>query len=285
MKASFWGASKGAGDISVAGSEGSGLTKPKTRRLSPRRVYVALREMVRHYAVFLRGRHPRHVRFRIASIYLRGEGLEIGALHAPLHLPPGAHVRYVDHMTTDELKRAYPEMAERRLVPVSIVDDGERLVSIPDKTADFVIANHLIEHAQDPIETLKNWLRVVKPGGMVFMAVPNQAHTFDRTRPTTSLQHLILDHEQGPHVSRMAHYEEWVRHIEKVAPDRIAAVALQSMQDSRSIHFHVWDELAFLDLLSYCYRHLDLPFRLAHFSLNEYEFVIVLIKTDHQACC
>ena len=268
-------------DISAAGPAGSGLTTPMTRRPPLRRGYVALREIVRHYAVLLNGRHPRHVRFRIASSYLRGQGVEIGALHAPLHRPPGTHVRYVDRMSTDELKRVYPEMAERRLVPVSIVDDGERLKSIPDNSVDFVVANHLIEHAQDPIETLANWLRVVKPGGVVFMAVPNRMHTFDRCRPVTTLPHLIQDHELGPQVSQRAHYEEWIRSMNPVAPDRMAAVVTQSMQDSLSIHFHVWDEMAFLDLLSYCDRQLGLPFRLAHFSLNDYEFIVVLIKTQH----
>src|SRR5207249_5036937 len=47
----------------------------------------------------------------IARRYLRGTGIEIGALHNPLRLPRGVDVRYVDRMTVPELRRHYPELA------------------------------------------------------------------------------------------------------------------------------------------------------------------------------
>ena len=47
----------------------------------------------------------------IAAIYLAGDGIEIGALQAPLHLPSQARVRYVDRLAKDALYRHYPELA------------------------------------------------------------------------------------------------------------------------------------------------------------------------------
>src|SRR6059036_2532729 len=85
----------------------------------------------------------------IASTYLRGDGLEIGALHNPLKVPPAARVKYVDRMCVADLRREYPELSGKHLVDVDILDDGETLASIGDGTQDFVIANHFIEHCEN----------------------------------------------------------------------------------------------------------------------------------------
>jgi hypothetical protein len=53
-------------------------------------------------------------REEIAAAYLRGEGLEVGALHLPLKLPAEARARYVDRMTVEELRRHYPELPDKR---------------------------------------------------------------------------------------------------------------------------------------------------------------------------
>ena len=42
---------------------------------------------------------------------LASYGIEIGALHHPLPVPPEARVRYVDRMPVSELRRQYPELA------------------------------------------------------------------------------------------------------------------------------------------------------------------------------
>jgi len=102
-------------------------------------------------------------------------------------------------------------------VTVELVDDGEKLLSQPTVAFDFVVASHLLEHTQDPIASLGNWLRVIKLGGVLFLAVPNKTETFDRDRPVTgSLAHLLRDHEEGPDISRRQHFEEWVRLVNKM---------------------------------------------------------------------
>jgi hypothetical protein len=53
-------------------------------------------------------------REEIAAAYLRGEGLEVGALHLPLKLPAEARARYVDRMTVEELRRHYPELPDKQ---------------------------------------------------------------------------------------------------------------------------------------------------------------------------
>ena len=103
---------------------------------------------------------------------------------------------------------------------VDIVDDGERLETIGDLTQDFVIANHFIEHSQNPIGAIENMLRVLKHGGILYLAVPDKRYTFDIDRPVTTIEHLLQDYEQGPQWSKRQHFEEWSRFIDKIV-DRV----------------------------------------------------------------
>ena len=45
--------------------------------------------------------------------YLRERGLEIGGLHRPLPLHEGATVKYVDRLSTEEVRQAYPDVADQ----------------------------------------------------------------------------------------------------------------------------------------------------------------------------
>jgi predicted SAM-dependent methyltransferase len=69
-------------------------------------------------------------------------------------------------MSASQLKQTYPELGDYGLVEVDIVDDGENLSSVLDASVDFIIANHMIEHCQNPIFAIENWLRVLKLGGI-----------------------------------------------------------------------------------------------------------------------
>ena len=98
----------------------------------------------------------------LADTFLAGEGIEIGGLHIPLRVPRSVRLRYVDRMPAAELRRQYPELANEKLVPIHIIDDGERLATFEDDSQDFIIANHFIEHTQDPIGTIKRFLQVLR---------------------------------------------------------------------------------------------------------------------------
>jgi SAM-dependent methyltransferase len=98
--------------------------------------------------------------------FLSGDGIEIGALHEPLGVSNRARVRYVDRTSVAELRIHYPELSNLPLVPIDILDDGETLSSIGDDCVDFVIANHMLEHCEDPLGALSTFLRVVRPGGV-----------------------------------------------------------------------------------------------------------------------
>jgi hypothetical protein len=75
---------------------------------------------------------PPSLHATLASEYLRGNGLEIGALHNPLPVPPHVQLRYVDRMSVADLRAQSPELQGQRLVEPDVIDDGERLATVPD---------------------------------------------------------------------------------------------------------------------------------------------------------
>lgn len=215
----------------------------------------------------------------IARHVLRGEGIEIGALHDPLKVPPTIRVHYVDRMAEPELRRQYPELATFQIAPVEIIDDGERLEKITDASQDFVIANHFLEHCQDPLGAVANFLRVLRPGGAAYLAVPRHGNTFDRDRPVTPLEHLLRDWREGTAWSRRQHYEEWVRVAHKIEDEGWAANRIEHfMAIDYSIHFHVWDAAALLKMWVALREEFGFPLEVELFVKLPEEYVTVLRK-------
>jgi SAM-dependent methyltransferase len=105
---------------------------------------------------------PFRSRAEVADAYLAGDGIEIGALHQPLAVPERARVSYVDRLPVEELRRHYRELDGLPLVDVDIVTDGERLAPLGDDTQDFVIANHMLEHCENPLGALLHMFRVLR---------------------------------------------------------------------------------------------------------------------------
>jgi SAM-dependent methyltransferase len=220
-------------------------------------------------------------RFELAAHYLFGEGLEIGALHLPLAVPDDVKVRYVDRLPVAQLRHDYPELAEWNLVEADIIDDGEVLSTVADCSQDFIIANHFLEHCEDPIAAIQNHLGKLREGGILFYAVPDKRYTFDWPRPVTPLEHIIADHEGGPQRSRSDHYEEWARFVEirsEETTEQMIARARQLERDAYSIHMHVWTQAEFLRLILAARELSDRAFDVEAAARQDIEFMVVLRK-------
>jgi SAM-dependent methyltransferase len=224
------------------------------------------------------GATVRDTRRAIAAAFLHGDGIEIGALNAPLIVPRTARVKYVDRMNVAQLRERYPEMVNQPFPEIAIVDDGETLVTIGDATQDFVIANHLIEHCENPLLTFQNLFRVLKPAGILFMAVPDKRFTFDADRPSTTIDHVRRDFSQGPEWSRRQHYEEWSRLVNKRTGPEIEEEVKKHLASAYSIHFHVWSGPELLELVE-ALRPI-VRFELELFVRNRIESIIVLRKVS-----
>ena len=147
----------------------------------------------------------------LAHKYLDGlAGLEIGG---SAHNSFGLNTRNVDFAAQPDtvFKKAEIKLCGEAL-PVDIVAPGDDL-PVADESQDFVISSHVIEHFFDPIRAIKEWWRVIKPGGYIFIIAPHKERTFDKERPRTTLAELIARHEGSipkPEVDTHRHYSVWI---------------------------------------------------------------------------
>lgn len=73
---------------------------------------------------------------------------------------------------------------------VNIVALGDDL-PFKDNTLDYVLSSHVIEHFFDPVKALREWHRVIKPGGYIFIIAPHKERTFDKPREVTPVSELM----------------------------------------------------------------------------------------------
>ena len=135
------------------------------------------------------------------------EGLEIGG---SAHNSFGLKTRNVDF--TNELTSFKQEEIKLcgEALPVDIVSPGDQL-PLDDNSVDFVISSHVIEHFPDPIRALKEWYRVVKPGGYLYIIAPHKERTFDKERNRSTLAELIERHETGNYPDpNVDHCSVWI---------------------------------------------------------------------------
>lgn len=221
-------------------------------------------------------------RQELSARFLRGQGVEIGALHQPLWVPSRAKVIYVDRMDVSALRQHYPELASLPLTRVDRIDDGERLGTFADGSLDFVIANHMLEHCENPIGAVRNHLSKLKPGGVLYYAVPDKRWTFDVRRPLTEWSHLEADDRDGPAASRLGHFREYVELVENATPGEACEQRVrQLMEMNYSIHFHVWDAASFADFIERLRR--KLGFAVEVLEENQIEVLAVLRKAESLA--
>ncbi len=216
------------------------------------------------------------MRAKLSEQFIKGHGVEIGALHCPLPLFNGATATYVDLEPIGGLRYKNPDLTIT--VAPTIFANAEILSSISAESADFVIANHVFEHCENPILTVKNWLRVLKPGGIIFAAIPDKEQCFDRKRKVTSLTHLLRDYIVGTDQSLEEHYRDWFANseLEGLKGEELEARVAQSMKDRNNIHFHVWDE----DALRRTFSYLDDIFGFSSYEIhrNGAELIVICQK-------
>ena len=112
--------------------------------------------------------------------------------------------------------------------------------------------------------------------------VPDKRFTFDRDRPVTPLAHLLRDHEDGPQWSRRGHFEEYVRLALAIAdPDAAEQKVEELLAADYSIHFHVWTQREFAELLAATAA--ETGFEIELFVKRKYEVITVVRKKERTA--
>jgi SAM-dependent methyltransferase len=217
------------------------------------------------------------VRNVLAQKFIRGNGIEIGALNTPQKLDPSCRVQYVDQYPVDKLMQLY-YMNTVGVVTPNIVDDGEVLSKIENNSVDFIIAGHFLEHARNLIQTIKNHIDKLKPHGLLFYVVPDMRFTFDKDRDVTLYEHLKDEYEFGDDRYHDDHIRDSVKNIDKLK-DQAATDKFNWYKSAGfSIHVHVWTSETFMELMIVMINELSLPIKILSFTIDGAEFVCVLEK-------
>lgn len=194
----------------------------------------------------LRSRKARVQRSLLAQKYFSGNGAEIGAFVQTIMTPKASSTTYIDQYPASYwLNTDYGHL---KIVDPDIIDDAKRLSSIESGTFDYLAAAHVLEHIDDPIEAMKNWLRVVKPGSYLIIAVPDKRFTPDSPRALTPFSHLVRDHVEGPQSSAADDHRDFGYHHLGIKDD--AELQEYVAQDQSDIHFHTWTVTSFVQFLA-----------------------------------
>jgi ubiquinone/menaquinone biosynthesis C-methylase UbiE len=177
-------------------------------------------------------------------------------------------------MPKDILYERYQELPGSNLVNVDRLDDGETLSTFGSESQDFIIANHFFDHCQDLTQTIKNFLRVLHPGGLIYMSIP------DMRRPRTPLSHVVADHASGAEINREQHFHE--RFAEphfgrSYAGESIEArfrklIAQENSVDFHTNHFHA--------LIKRCAEVEALPVSVMFVGELDEEIIFIIRKLD-----
>lgn len=145
-------------------------------------------------------------------------GLEIGASFNPVApKAEGWNVRVLDHLSQEGLKEKYKDHPVdcERIEPVDFVcADGDYLRAIPGamhSTFDYIVASHAIEHFPDLLGFLITAERLLAPGGVLALVVPDKRFCFDFFRPLSTTADILY-----------AHYEQRKAHGKRTAFEHVA---------------------------------------------------------------
>ncbi len=121
--------------------------------------------------------------------------------------------------------------------------EGSELKEIPDGKYDFVLSSHNLEHIANPVKALREWQRVVRPGGHLLLVLPYYRWTFDRARTPTALEHMLEDYRRGIGENDLTHVEEICKARVDGSPGSDADFrnTLRNNLSHRMIHHHVFD--------------------------------------------
>jgi SAM-dependent methyltransferase len=136
------------------------------------------------------------------------------------------------------------------------IADATALPMIKDESYDFLLSCHSLEHLANPIKALKEWRRVLKPGGLLLLIVPHRDATFDHKRPITTLSHLIQDYEQNMGEDDTTHFEEVIA-LHDIGRDRgvkdLAGFTERTKNNlsNRCVHHHTFNTPGLAKLVDY----------------------------------
>lgn len=135
----------------------------------------------------------------------------------------------------------------RRANGFNFIREATDLHGIGEHRYDFVLSSHNLEHISNPVRALKEWIRVVKPGGVIIVLLPDYRRTFDHRRSPTPIEHMLEDYELGrderdlTHLAEILELHDLSRDPPAGSIDHFRQRSLRNFEN-RCLHHHVFDE-------------------------------------------
>ncbi len=191
---------------------------------------------------------PSRAEILLASVPRRGRIIEIGPSFSPIAAKAdGWDTRTLDHLTREGLVAKYtghPGVNVDRIEDVDYVWTGGLLSdAVPPAmhgTFDAFVASHVIEHTPDLIAFLGSAATLLKPDGIVVLAIPDKRYCFDYFQPLTTTGQLIDAHveQQSRHSRRLIfdHFAYAVAHGDTVAWGQHPCGSLRFLHPFKQAH-------------------------------------------------
>ena len=219
----------------------------------------------------------------LRDINLKGLGLEIGPSHNPVApKKEGFQVHVMDHLSREGLIEKYKDHGVQldNIEEVDFVWSGQPFKELTrgEHQYDWIIASHVIEHTPDLIGFLKECESILKPDGVLSLAIPDKRYCFDHFRPVTGLGKIIDAHLARDTVHSPGNVAEYFMNV--VAKDGSIAWHGDGPGEYRFLHGLkdaawgmqvVQEQKAYLDIHAWCF--VPHSFRLLAQDLNALKFI------------
>lgn len=213
---------------------------------------ISLRNLVRRIVNRARPKFKRQQHL-FAGMY----GLEIGG---PSHvfskagpLPVYEIAGRIDNLDFSSNTFWLPGNREEKFRPSQCLEAGSNfyidtqgLSKMPTRKYDFLVASHVIEHLANPIKSVLEWKRLLKPSGAMILVAPCKHFSYDCDRPTTTISHLVEDYKKDVGEDDLTHLDEVIsKH--NLKKDRTVSSLAQHVEraklnhQNRIMHHHVFD--------------------------------------------
>ena len=222
-----------------------------------------------------------------ANEYCVGSGVEVGALSVPFSFTR-ASVKYADVCGSVDMRKILAEIPLDNLYSGKLVEPmilmkppRYELTDIHDASVDFVYSSHSLEHSPNPLFTIGDYLRVVRPGGMVYSVIPNKEQTYDRMRETTPTSKLVKKYQNQIFDYTLAEaIDVTTKTIDHpLYADSDLAFAQKILDENSGIHhFHTFDVRSTLELIDFC--RLEFRCSMVYFCSEGVDLHFCLRKND-----
>jgi predicted SAM-dependent methyltransferase len=233
-------------------------------------------------------------------------GVEVGPLSRPVVRRHEAEVYYVDHCSTEDLRKKYAgdHAHIEGIQEVDFIWAQQPLVElIGDKAPlDFIVAAHVIEHVPDLCGWLREMSDALKVGGRLLLIIPDKRFTFDIYRRLSSFEEItqaweerrrrpglriVLDHFANvvqADTSKLWENYSLADHLPYHHGADLLALAAGEHSQGKYIDVHCWvfTPWHFMHLMGRMVRELGVDFDLRYFLTTQgydLEFYVQLEKT------